>query len=263
MMLTGYIVPILAVAAVFIPLERLFPLRPQQGLLRKHWKLDTIYFLINRIWIQIGIIAVVISIGYAAQMLMPQTVRNWVSSQPFWLQLPMALILCDIGFYFAHRCFHKIPALWKYHAIHHSIESLDWLAAHRIHPIDQICTKGVSFIPLIALNFSDQTVAAFSLIFMWQAVLIHSNTRLNIGPLSWIIASPRFHHWHHADQQEAIDRNFAAQFSFLDAIFGTIHMPKEMPEKYGTKTKVPEDYLGQMAFPLRTGESQYERHTVD
>ena len=91
----------------------------------------------------------------------------------------------------------------------------------------------------------------FSVIYHWQSLLLHSNVRIAFGPLRWIIASPRFHHWHHANQPEAIDKNFAGQLPVLDLVFGTVHFPRAgFPERYGTDAPVPKTYLGQLAYPF-------------
>ena len=69
------------------------------------------------------------------------------------------------------------------------------------------------------------------------------------------MASPEFHHWHHANQREAYDRNFSGQLPLWDIVFGTLHMPRgRMPERYGTDDPVPPTYMGQLAYPLRAGE---------
>ncbi|TIU26733.1 MAG: sterol desaturase family protein, partial [Mesorhizobium sp.] len=150
-------------------------------------------------------------------------VGSAVSSQPLWLQLIEIIVIADVGLYWAHRAFHAVPFLWRFHAIHHSIEELDWLAGHRIHPVDQILTKSVSLVPVFLLGFSNSAIALFALIFQAHALLLHANVRLNIGPIRWLIASPQFHHWHHANERAAYDKNFAAQLSFIDKLFGTMY----------------------------------------
>ena len=129
-----------------------------------------------------------------------------VQSQPLWLQVPEVLLVADIGFYLAHRAFHAVPFLWKFHSMHHSIEEMDWLAAYRVHPLDQILTKSASFLPVYALGFSDSAILLFVLIYKWQSVAIHSNSRIGLGPLKWLFASPQFHHWHHAKEPAAMTR---------------------------------------------------------
>ena len=243
---------LLLIMVVFIPLERLFALHREQRLFRRLWQLDTIYLLLNPTLIGLGIKGVLILLLLLTSWLVPPELQAWVGSQPFWMQFPVLLILADLGFYCAHRTFHSVPWLWKFHAVHHSIEEMDWLAAHRVHPIDQIMTKAASILPIFVLGFSAGPIAAFGLLYQWQSLFIHSNVKIEFGPLSWILATPRFHHWHHADHPEAYNRNFAGQLPFLDALFGTMHMPAaEMPARYGSDTPVPQNYGAQLLFPFR------------
>jgi sterol desaturase/sphingolipid hydroxylase (fatty acid hydroxylase superfamily) len=147
--------------------------------------------------------------------------------------------------------FHAVPWLWRFHAIHHSIEELDWLAASRVHPVDQIVTRGVSLAPAFALGFSEWAVGASIVLFHWQAVFVHSNLRIGFGPLRFLFASPEFHHWHHSSDLAVRDRNFAAQLPFLDAAFGTLHMPAgQVPSAYGLDRPMPQRYARQLLLPF-------------
>jgi sterol desaturase/sphingolipid hydroxylase (fatty acid hydroxylase superfamily) len=184
--------------------------------------------------------------------LVPSSFQDAVANQPYWLQLVEVLILSDLGFYGTHRMFHAIPGLWKFHAIHHSIEELDWLAGFRVHPVDQILTKGASLLPVVALGFSEVAIGIYAVLYQWQSVLIHANVRIGFGPLRWLFASPEFHHWHHSKDREVRDKNFAGQLSFLDALFGTLHMPQnKFPTKYGLDQPMPERYIPQLLHPFR------------
>lgn len=241
---------IFIVALIFVPLERLFPHHDEQPTLRKHWLNDMMYLFLNGILIKIGLFVSVAAIMAAISMLVPAGVGEAVRSQPTWLQLIETIVLADIGFYLAHRAFHAFPVLWKFHSVHHSIEDMDWLAAHRVHPVDQILTKSASFLPIFALGFSPLTIGIYFVIYHWQALLIHSNVQINFGPLKWVLASPQFHHWHHANEVEAYDKNFAAQLPIIDALLGTLHMPDRMPEKYGTDDPVPVLYHQQLVYPF-------------
>lgn len=241
---------LLLLAIVFIPLERLLEMHPQK-VFRKHLLNDLIYFLFNRIFIYAGLAVLLAGTGMIALWIIPQAVRDAVASQPHWLQTIEAIIVADIGFYAAHRMFHTFPWLWQFHAVHHSIEELDWLAGSRVHPVDQVVTKGMSILPLIALGFSGEAILIFSMIYFWHSVLLHANVRLNFGPLRWLIASPEFHHWHHANQPEAYNKNYAGQLSFLDKLFGTMHMPGGLPEKYGVDDPVPDTYIAHLIYPFK------------
>jgi sterol desaturase/sphingolipid hydroxylase (fatty acid hydroxylase superfamily) len=232
-------------------LSTFFSLRKNQAHLRKFWKLDVFYALVNSLITKAGIAIILVATVIAGETLIPQTFRNNVAAMPLWIQVPVAVVLSDIGFYIVHRTFHKVPWLWKFHAIHHSIEELDWLAAHRVHPFDQICTKGASLLPLLLLGISNTAFAIYATLYYWQSLLIHSNVRLTIGPLRWLIATPQFHHWHHANEKRAYDKNFSGQLSIIDYLMGTLILPQSnYPNAYGTNEPVPTQYIGQLTFPL-------------
>jgi sterol desaturase/sphingolipid hydroxylase (fatty acid hydroxylase superfamily) len=241
----------LLVALIFIPLELALPLRAEQKLFRPHWKNDLVNLLCNGALIQLGLLGTVGVMLWAISLAIPHGVSNAVRTQPLWLQAIEAILIADVGFYLAHRAFHAVPFLWKFHALHHSIEEMDWLAAYRVHPIDQILTKSLSYLPVFALGFSDAAIAIFVVTFKWQSIAIHSNNRIGLGPLKWIFATPQFHHWHHANEPGALNKNFAGQLVFLDWIGGTLHIPQASPVRYGTDEPVPKRYDGQVLYPFR------------
>jgi sterol desaturase/sphingolipid hydroxylase (fatty acid hydroxylase superfamily) len=237
---------------VFVPLERLLPMHPGQELFRRGWLNDLIYVIVNGWLIKLGLVTLLVISILVSRAILPQSWRDAVGAQPYWLQTLEVLVIADVGFYLVHRLFHAVPWLWQFHAVHHSIEELDWLAAHRVHPIDQILTKSASLIPCFALGYSEVALAAFAVIYHWHSILLHANVRMNLGPLRWLIASPEFHHWHHSDHREAYDKNFAGQFAFLDVVFGTAHMTRgQEPTKYGCSDPVPRTYWQQLLYPFR------------
>lgn len=255
---------LLLVGLIFVPLERFVALRPRQRVLRGGWLTDLLHVLISGTLIKIGIATLLALPILASPYLVPSAMRAAVAAQPFWLAFVEIIVLADLGFYLVHRAFHKVPWLWRFHAVHHSIEEMDWLAAHRVHPVDQILTKSASLLPMFALGFSPEPMLLFAVVYRWQALLIHANTCIGFGPLRWIFASPQFHHWHHANQREAFDRNFAGQLSLLDLLFGTVHLPgRETPRLYGSADPVPDDYIGQLLYPIRADQLRAGQHSGD
>ena len=243
---------------VFVPLERLFALHPEQKAFRRDWANDLIFLLFNGLLIKLGLLAVIAVSIFAATQIVPASFQAAIGGLPYWVQLPLVIVLSDLGFYWTHRMFHAVPWLWRFHAIHHSIEELDWLAAARVHPVDQILTKGVSLVPVVALGFSEWAIGVYALLYQWQSVLIHSNVRFRFGPLRFLFASPEFHHWHHSDQREARDKNFAGQLSFLDALFGSLHLPPgRAPTTYGLDRPMPQRYVPQLLYPF-TGDRIFQ-----
>lgn len=253
---------IFILACIFIPLERLLPLHPEQGTLRRDWMNDLFYLLFNGIVVRAGfvVVAAILMVGFK-RVFGPQPLP-WVGALPLWVQVIAVIIIADIGYYTAHRTSHAVPFLWKFHAVHHSIEEMDWLATHRVHPVDQIFTNTVSFMPIYFLGFSLEAAVIYQLIYQAQAVLIHSNVKINFGPLKWLIASPEYHHWHHANEPEAYDRNFAAQLSIIDVIAGTLFMPRRQPEAYGINEAMPRLYHQQFLHPFQGIAKAIRRRTT-
>lgn len=239
---------ILVAGLIFFPLERLAPIVTGRPAVRRLAILDLCHTFYSGLLIVVGIVACLAAIKSVFDL---STTLN-LRAQPLFLQVVEATVIGDLGFYAAHRMFHAVPALWRIHKVHHSIEEMDWLAAHRVHPVDQIATKVASLAPVFILGFSAEAMVIYGLIYKWQSLLIHSNFHLHFGPLRHFLASPQFHHWHHANHAESHDKNFAGQLPLIDRIFGTLHMPGDkMPEKYGVDDPPPMDYVGQLLYPWK------------
>lgn len=244
---------ILLAAFIFTPLQFLTPMRRGQKLLRRGLSSDICHLLFSGVLIKLGIGTILTVVLLCAMAAPIADFRDMAAAQPLWLQFVEALIVADLGYYAAHRLFHSVPALWRFHTIHHSIEEMDWIAAHRVHPVDQILTKSLSLAPLIAIGFSLDALVLFGVFFKWHSILKHSNVNVAFGPFRWLFVSPAFHHWHHANQREAINCNFAGQLSCLDTIFGTAYSPRgETPKRYGLDESTPSGYVDQLLHPFKT-----------
>lgn len=244
---------LLLIAVVFLPLERIWQLHHGQGLVRPQLGLDLLHALFTGLFIKMGLIVFVFAGASIAAFLMPPVVEQTVSGWPLYIQAPLAIAIADLGFYWVHRLHHRIPLLWNFHAVHHSIENLDWLAGHRVHPVDQVLTKGAGLLPLFALGFSDVALWVFTATYFWQSTLLHSNVGLRLPWLSRVIALPHFHHWHHANEPQAMDKNFGGQFALFDVVFGTFYAPDDqrLPQEYGTDDPVPNNYVDHLTYPFK------------
>jgi sterol desaturase/sphingolipid hydroxylase (fatty acid hydroxylase superfamily) len=248
----------LAVATIiFVPLERLFALR-RQRVLRDGWRTDLAHFLVTGRLVDLGlIVAIVIPVVVLRVAVVPFTAPV-VTAQPWWLQLLEGILIGSIGAYIGHRLTHTVPFLWRFHRVHHSIEQMDWLAAPRLHPIDSVFTRSLAVLPLVALGFTRETFGAYLAFAGFLAIFIHSNVRIRYGPLRWVLGSPEWHHWHHAADAAALNRNFAAELPFLDVLFGTAYMPKgQRPTAYGLAASEPPitgGWFAHMAAPFRRRE---------
>lgn len=248
------IVAFITLFVVFIPLERIFAMRKQK-IFRKGWLTDLAHFFVSYVLIQVGVFIAFVLMAVLLKWAISPGFQAAVARQSLWLQFIEALVVAELAFYIAHRLTHEVPWLWRFHAIHHSIEEMDWLASARVHPIDQVFVKSVTILPLYVIGFTEQTFGFYLVVIALQAIFVHSNVRFRFGPLRWLVSTPEFHHWHHAAEQQAINKNYAGQLPFVDLVFGTLYMPKNrMPEKYGVSEPVPSGYLKQMIYPFRSRE---------
>lgn len=240
----------LAYLVIFTPLELLLPAQRGRKLLRPGLGTDLSYFILNAIPISIGLGAIIAGSVLLGHLVVPEAFRSWLAAQPVWLQVLAGTVIADLFFYFGHRLQHEVPWLWDFHSVHHSSEQLDWLAAFRIHPIDQMIEKGSSLVPVFALGFSPAAIFTIAVIYQWQSILIHANVRLPVGWLKWLVATPLFHHWHHARDAAGHNKNFAAQLPLWDLVFGTAHLPDAMPGSYGIDEPMSGNYLSQLLHPF-------------
>lgn len=246
-----FVLELLVLALIFVPLEGLFPLR-EQRVLREGWQTDLKHFFVSHAGVQLLSFAALIP----AQVLLAWAVRldfqRAVAAQPLWLQFIELVVAVDLATYWIHRAFHQIPWLWNFHAIHHSSLKMDWLAGSRMHVIDVLITRSVSFIPVFLLGFAPPALYAYLVFVSFHAVFIHANVRWRFAGLRWLLSTPQYHHWHHSSDEEGIDKNFASFLPLWDLLFGTAHQPDHWPMNYGTVNfQPPEDYLGQLVYPFR------------
>ncbi len=246
-----FVLELLVLGLVFIPLERLFRLR-EQRIFRAGWQTDLMHFFISHAGVQVLSFATLIPAQALFSWAVQLDFQEKVAAQPLWLQFIELVAVADLVTYWVHRAFHQVQWLWHFHAIHHSSREMDWLAGSRIHIVDALLTRSLTFVPIFLLGFSQTALVAYVVFVSFHAVYIHSNTRWRYPILRWLVATPEFHHWHHTSDEEGIDKNFAAFLPLWDLIFGTAHMPGHWPKRYGTvKFQPPESYLGQLAYPFR------------
>src|SRR6266446_7853901 len=183
-------------AAVFWPLEKLFPARSQR-IMRPNWWTDLAFFLGQYLLWSACVLGLLHLFRGWLDNIVPAGFRLAVRTQPWWLQAIEVILLSDLLIYWGHRLQHRVGFLWRFHSIHHSAEHLDWLAAHREHPLDTVYTMGLINLPAFVMGFPLETLAGLLAFRGIWAICIHSNVRLPIGPLRMFIGAPELHHWHH------------------------------------------------------------------
>ncbi|AFY39078.1 fatty acid hydroxylase [[Leptolyngbya] sp. PCC 7376] len=244
------LISFIGLGLTFSLLEKQFYLH-RQKVNRFQWQLDTIYYFTGYVINKFGIwlcLSLAILIKYQIN---PEISLNWITQQSLFFQLIEILILSELGYYFAHRLLHQIPFLWRFHAIHHSAEKMDWLTTTRVHPVDQLFTKFFQLVPLLCLDFSPKAMGIY---FLWSSAIaffIHANLRIKLPILRRIIVTPETHHWHHNRNRALSNTNFSAQLACIDWLFGTYYCPQtKHQDHYGISERLPNTYLKQVFYPF-------------
>jgi lathosterol oxidase len=230
--LDWFLLDMFLMALIYVPLERLWPQYPSQGTFREQWTVDVVYFMSTHLPLQILSFLVLLPATEATRYLSVPALHESIARLPWLLQLLLAIVVADLAEYFIHLALHKVPFLWRFHAVHHSSKALDWIAGSRSHFVDDTLVRGFVLAPLM-LGFSQSIIVAYLIFVTLHATWTHCNFRPNAKWLEKFLVMPRYHHWHHTSQKEAIDKNFAIHFPWIDRIFGTYYFPDEWPQVYG------------------------------
>lgn len=249
--------------AIFVPLEKAFALRKQRTL-RNAFGVDVALYFINSLVPKLALIAPLSLLAGVVHHYAPVGLYTWAGGLPYALRLAAALVAGEIGAYWGHRWSHEIPLLWRFHAVHHSAEEVDWLVNTHAHPVDMIFTRLCGLIPMYVLGLAQPMATRVDLVPVLVTIagtlwgfFIHANVSWRFGPLEWLVSSPAFHHWHHTNDGPAvINKNYSAMLPWLDRCFGTFYLPRAAwPEKYGTVTPVTPTLAGQLLGPFLSREA--------
>jgi sterol desaturase/sphingolipid hydroxylase (fatty acid hydroxylase superfamily) len=250
--LDWFILDLLGSTLIFIFIEKLFPLNKKQPVFRAEWQTDFHHFIVNHLIVGFILLATNKLVHDGFGWAINTTLQGWIQSLPFVAEVLLIVLVADLVQYWTHRSYHEVPILWRLHAVHHSAKSMDWLAGSRQHVLELVITRTLVLAPIYVLGFSKGVIDAYIIIVGFQAVFNHANVDVRLGPLRYLIVTPNFHHWHHSQDKEALDRNYAAHFSFIDYLFGTaVNAERKWPDQYGVLGDyVPNGFLKQVAFPF-------------
>ncbi len=248
---------LLILAVIFLPLERLFALHPRR-IMRQAIAVDLGYYFLSSLLPGLLLAAPLSLVAVVAHRVVPLALHAAIAAWPLWLRALASLLIGEVGFYWGHRWTHQVALLWRFHAIHHSAEQLDFLVNTRAHPVDVVFVRLCGLVPLYVVGLASPLNLSGSLIPLLVVLIatlwgffIHANLRWRLGPLEWLIATPAFHHWHHT-APEPRDRNYAAMLPWIDRIFGTHYLPAaQWPSAYGIDAKLPTSLGAQLIHPLR------------
>jgi sterol desaturase/sphingolipid hydroxylase (fatty acid hydroxylase superfamily) len=253
--LDWFVLDLLISAGIFIPLERIWAKKPQR-ILRPEWSTDLTYFAITHLLVQLVIlVTTVFATKHLSGFIFGS--KEWLRSLPFAVQVALAVFVADFCQYWSHRLYHRVSFLWGFHAVHHSAPHMDWLAGSRQHILELLATRMFVFIPVFLLGFSPEAIYIYVGFVGVQAVFVHTNINWNFGLLRYVFVTPQYHHWHHSDNREYMDKNYAVHLPILDMMFGTFLLPKnEWPETYGVLgPDLPKGLIKQHMYPFNRDRS--------
>ena len=241
---------------VFVPFERLFTLRAAR-VFRPQIATDVAYYFLNNLLPNLLLIVPVTLLAWGLHWLMPGRYLHAMAQIPGWPRVLAMLIVFEVGAYWGHRWSHEVPFLWRFHAVHHSAEHMDWLVNTRAHPIDMVFVRLCGLVPIYVLGLTrtahgNADVGSFLVVLLGTVwgFFIHANIHWRLGPLEWLVATPAFHHWHHTNDENR-DRNYATLLPVMDRLFGTLHLPaRAWPPNYGIDDSMPAGLHRQLLYPL-------------
>jgi sterol desaturase/sphingolipid hydroxylase (fatty acid hydroxylase superfamily) len=198
---------LLMMAGLFVPLEQFFPARATRPSTRA-MTLGAALLVANTLLMQWLGVPVLRALGSLANA--PQTRSVGV--------VVFVFFASDLVGYWIHRAMHRVPALWRFHELHHEATELSWLDAWRQHPVDSVIHGIAVGVPGALLGASLSELASVVVLRKAFTTFLHANLKVNFG---LVLASPVFHGVHHSADPRHYDTNFAGTFPVWDMLFGT------------------------------------------
>jgi len=254
-------IALILISLAFVVLERVRPWRKGQPLFRKGWLTDLAHITFNgyvfRRFLYTGA-ALTVAVQFSQTM---ESLGVWdalnsavMKQKPLWLQFLALFFAQDFLKWGVHNLLHRIPFLWTFHKVHHSVQIMDWIGNMRYHWMEVVVYNSLLFIPLSFLGFAPRLFYYTGLIEITMGHFNHSNIDIDIKWLRFFLNSPRMHIWHHAaDEPDAWNKNFGINLSLWDWLFRTAYMPQgRAPQRLGFEgiESYPSRFLSQQLFPL-------------
>jgi sterol desaturase/sphingolipid hydroxylase (fatty acid hydroxylase superfamily) len=255
---SSYVHWLVAISLGFVVLERLIPWRRGQPLLRAGLVRDLGFLAWN------GHLFSLLTAGVngwlAAQatgLLQGAGLRLGVSpiaAWPFWAQVVAFLVVGDFLQWCVHNLLHRVPALWTFHKVHHAITTMDFIGNFRFHWMEIVVYRSLLWLPLALLGASGEAAFVVAVVSTVWGDLNHANLNLGLGPLGYVLNSPRMHLWHHDQSDEnGTAKNFGIVLSLWDFLFGTAYWPRNRSPRalgYPGIEEMPQGLLGELVWPL-------------
>jgi sterol desaturase/sphingolipid hydroxylase (fatty acid hydroxylase superfamily) len=260
--LHSYFYLLLAVSLFFLVWEQVRPWRKEQPRLREGFFVDAFYMVFNFFlfsllgWNAVGDVVeaafrdALRALGLSSLAVVDA--RTW----PAWAQLLTLFLVRDFVQYWIHRLLHRVPFLWRIHQVHHSVRQMGFAAHLRFHFGETIVYRAIEYVPLAMIGFGLTDFFAVHAFALTVGHFNHSNVKLPLGPLRYVLNNPQMHIWHHAKTLPpgTTGVNFGLTLSVWDYLFGTAHVPsdgRDIELGFEHVERYPRRFLTQLAAPFR------------
>lgn len=183
---------------------------------------------------------------------LPRMAASVWQAVPFPLLVVIAFLANEFWLYWVHRWLHSRWG-WPIHAIHHSDSHVNGLTQWRIHLLEAVVMRLFALVMIGWMGLPPAAAGASTLAVLLHAAYIHSPLDWDHGPLRMLIASPRFHRWHHYDAEPAYNTNLANAVPLFDWLFGTYRTPHRLDAPMGARSAgVPDtDFVALWLWPFK------------
>ncbi|MFZ5557189.1 MAG: GH3 family domain-containing protein [Pseudomonadota bacterium] len=184
----------------------------------------------------------------------------WPHAWPLWVQALTMLLAADFLRYWLHVAAHRVPFLWRFHAVHHSPPRLYWLNVGRFHPVDKTLQLFLDTAPFVLLGVAPEVIALYFVFYAVNGFFQHCNVRLRFGWLNYLVSSAELHRWHHSRVPRESNTNYGNNVIVWDLLFGTWFLPRDrgVGELGLLNRCYPAGFVEQMGAPFTPGMSQRE-----
>jgi sterol desaturase/sphingolipid hydroxylase (fatty acid hydroxylase superfamily) len=243
-------------------LEIFFPWRKKQAIFRKDFWLDGFYMFFNYFLFSliaynaISNVAVEVFNDFLGLFDLENIVALHVESWPRWGQFLLLFILADFIQWNIHRLLHRVPLLWEFHKVHHSVEEMGFAAHLRFHWMETIIYKTAQYIPLAMIGFGLEEFFIVHIFATTIGHLNHANLRITYGPLKYILNNPIMHLWHHVKalpEDRKYGVNYGITLSIWDYLFKTAYIPHEGRDEalgFDGMEAFPKTFWTQVSYPF-------------
>jgi sterol desaturase/sphingolipid hydroxylase (fatty acid hydroxylase superfamily) len=261
----NYFYGLIIISIVVFGLELLFPWRKNQSVFRKDFWLDTFYMFFNFFLLNL-IILIALSNATANVVndlllkvnLDLNTFRIIdINVLPKFWSLFIFFLVSDFVQWCTHNVLHRVPFLWNFHKVHHSVKEMGFAAHLRYHWMEPIVYKSLLYIPIAIIGgFTAKDVAMVHFFTITIGHLNHANLGWDYGFLKYVFNNPKMHIWHHAKalpQHLPKGVNFGLTLSIWDYLFKTNYVPfngKDIELGFSNDEHFPKDFLNQELYPL-------------